>query len=115
MPLNEKGVADISVLKSYLTGFCCFAEAFYTAVGLDDAMLQLTCSLPEAEGLSLGWNDGFSAPFAGASVKTSIDTAAVDLAASPELAADRLFIDMGEQFLLPPRMLQKAFNTSVDQ
>ena len=113
LPLSDKGVADISVLKSYLTGFCRFAEAFYTAVGLDDSMLQLTCCLPESEGLSLGWADGFSAPFAGESARASIDIPAVDLASAPEMAAGRLFIDLGEQFLLPPRMLQKAVNSSV--
>ena len=115
LPLDGKGLADIGVLKGLLQDFVRFAEAFYTAVGMDDSLLQLSCTLPDAEGLSLGWEDGFSAPYAGESVSTSIEFSAADLASAPELAAGKLFIGLGEQFLLPPRMLQKAVAPSVDQ
>lgn len=115
LPLNEKGVAEIDVFKTLLKDFVFFAERFYSGIGMDDALLHLSCRLSGSEGLSLGWQDGFSAPYAGESAECSAEFAAGDLASSPEAAAEKLFAGIGEQFLLPAKFLQKAVRKSVDQ
>ena len=115
LPLDGKGLAGVGTLNDVIREFVRFAERFYTAIGMEDALLQLICRIPDAEGLSLGWQDGFSAPFAGESAVAVLDFSAADLAAAPDLAAGKLFISLGEQFLLPSRMLQKVSGVSLDQ
>lgn len=115
LPLNGKGVAEIDGFQMLLRDFVRFAERFYTGMGMDDALLQLTCRIPDAEGLSLGWQDGFSAPFAGEDAESSVECTVPELAGVPDQATEKLFRGIGEQFLLPARMLQKAARGSVDQ
>lgn len=115
LPLDGKGLSDIPVLKALLIDFVRFTASFYTAIGMDDALIRLVCKIPEAEGLSLGWKDGFSAPFAGDTATSSVDFAVSDLTNSPETVAEKLFFVLGEQFLLPGKLLQKAVRASADQ
>lgn len=115
LPLNRRGGLDVEVLRTDLSDFIHFAERFYMGIGMDDAVLQLSCSLPEAEGVILGWKDGFSAPFAGESATCAVEFSAADLASAPELAAGKLWMGIGEQFLLSPKILQKVTRSAVDQ
>ena len=92
LPLNSRGGLDVEVLRTDLSDFIHFAERFYMGIGMDDAVLQLSCSLPEAEGVILGWKDGFSAPFAGESATCAVEFSAADLASAPELEKKTFFI-----------------------
>ena len=101
------GALSVTDLKTVLGDFVRFVGRFYAGMGMEDAMLKLSCRLPRAEALRLMWPEGQTPQFGGASAATWIEAAGTELNTAPETASAQLFRALGEQFLLPERELRK--------